>query len=139
MLLRIVEKRNGEALVLCSDGKYSKCSSKILKKVFEKIEAAQYIAGEIDGWELKYNQMEDYPGITRAYIDDDFILHIYTPNIFAQLLKSESAAAKPKTAESGKSYLTIAEYAKIVGKSPPRIRVLCSEGRFPGAIRKGRV
>ena len=87
----------------------------------------------------KSTEMEDYPGKTRAYIDDDLVLHIYTPNVFAPVVEKVSSAKKANAQSSEAKYLTISEYAEVVKKSPPRIRVLCSEGRFPGAVRKGKV
>lgn len=139
MLLRIVEKENGEILVLYNDGRYGKASISTLREIFEGIETVEDMVGETDGWELDYTEMEDYPGKTRAYIDDDLVLHIYTPNVFAPVVEKVSSAKKAKAQSGEAKYLTISEYAEIVKKSPPRIRVLCSEGRFPGAVRKGKV
>ena len=67
MLLRIVEKENGEILVLYNDGRYGKASISTLREIFEGIETVEDMVGETDGWELDYTEMEDYPGKTRAY------------------------------------------------------------------------
>ena len=67
MLLRIVEKENGEILVLYNDGRYGKASISTLREIFEGIETIEDMVGETDGWELDYTEMEDYPGKTRAY------------------------------------------------------------------------
>lgn len=140
VLLRIVETENGKLIVLYNDGKYGKATPNTLMEIFKGIDAVEDMEGEIDGWVLDYDNMEDFPGKTRAYIDEQFILHIYQPNVFERILKPEKAPVKKETLQSDSvKYLTISEYAKIVDKSPPRIRVLCSEGRFPGAIRKGKL
>ena len=41
MLLRIVEKENGEILVLYNDGRYGKASISTLREIFEGIETVE--------------------------------------------------------------------------------------------------
>ena len=139
MLLRIVEKENSEILILFNDGRYGKASTSTLREIFEGIETVEDMVGETDAWCFDYDEMEDYPGKTRAYIDEEFTLHIYAPNVFAPIAKKAAPSRKSKSQTGETKYLTITEYAKVVNRSKPRIRVLCSEGRFPGAVRKGRV
>ena len=119
MLLRIVEKENGEILVLYNDGRYGKASISTLREIFEGIETVEDMVGETDGWELDYTEMEDYPGKTRAYIDDGLVLHIYTPNVFAPVVEKVSSAKKAKAQSSEAKYLTISEYAEVVRRVLP--------------------
>ena len=103
-------------MVLYNDGRYGKASISTLREIFEGIETVEDMVGETDGWELDYTEMEDYPGKTRAYIDDDLVLHIYTPNVFAPVVEKVSSAKKAKAQSSEAKYLTISEYAEIVKK-----------------------
>ena len=48
MLLRIVEKENGEILVLYNDGRYGKASISTLREIFEGIETVGDMVEEND-------------------------------------------------------------------------------------------
>ena len=70
--------------------------------------------------------MEDHPGKSLAWVDDDGQL-IIAENVFISLL----------AAVVEDDYITVQEYAKINGRSEARIKALCTEGRIPGAMKKG--
>ena len=133
MKLRILarETRSGtENIILCSDGFYTAASEENLKYIFSHISRPEMLHGDGDmPWELIYDTMEEYPGKTLAWIDDDCVLHITEDNPFMFLLKEK--------VEVEAKYLTAEEFAAREGRTPVRVRVLCREGRFPGAIKKG--
>ena len=133
-ILRIVRMTEC-ILILYADGLYSKATDTLLREVFEHIADAETLHGTIDGWELDYTEIDEYPGITLAWIDDNHILHITRQNPFSGLL---NISTNETTSElSFIDYITVDEYAKSVGRTGVRVRVLCREGRFPTAIQKG--
>ena len=133
MQLRIITKEtsNGsENIILYSDGYYAEASRENLRKVFKSVGEVGKLRGDpVLPWILEYDTMEEYPGKTLAWIDDDCVLHITEDNPFVFLLK-ETIGMETK-------YLTAEEFAAREGRTSVRVRVLCREGRFPGAIKKG--
>lgn len=136
MLLRIVETPKNEVFILYSDGRHSSISDSRLKEIFDNIGSVDTFSGEIDGWELDYDTMDLFPGKTLAWIDDDHILHITENNPFSSIVGEPTVAAT----NDGDviDYLTVDEYAEEVERTAVRIRVLCREGRIPGAVLKGK-
>lgn len=83
--------------------------------------------GKDGRWSDSYNTMEEHPGKSLVWVTDDNAL-IIKENVFIPFVESVKE----------ENYITVQEYAKLCGRSTARIKVLCSEGRLPGAIKKGK-
>lgn len=124
MKARLISKKD-TLYLLSENGKMCVADEKILGRLFvywSNIDS--FIKGD-DRWDDVVDRIEDYQGLTLAYINDDFHLC---------LIQNPFVSITPNVTEE--EYITLQEYADIQGKNSSRIKVLCRENRIPGAIKK---
>lgn len=138
MVLRIIRTPNGKKRILYRDGCSASATDKALLEVLLHQANAGTLTGGDDCWELDCNSMEEADGKTLAYIDDKGNLVISADNPFLQILTPKQEQPQAPSAErEDVEYISIEQYASEVERNDSRIRVLCREGRFPGAKKIG--
>lgn len=124
MKARLIRYRGKEQL-LCSDGTIADATDSILRRLFVAHTAADMIKGKAGTWTDKCDAMEDHRGKSLAWVEDDGTL-VIKENVFIPLVASVKED----------DYVTAQEYAEHCGRSVARVKMLCQEGRIPGAIKK---
>lgn len=71
--------------------------------------------------------MEDYSGVTIAFVSDDGVLHIENAKEYRTIFENKES-----------NFITVSEYATMHGKKSAIVRRLCQNGRIPGAVQKGK-
>lgn len=117
--------RNGKVQLLCADGTISNANDSVLKKMFIAFSAAESFHGKDGRWDEQNINMEDYSGKTLAWISKDDLL-VIKENPFIHLVETVV----------DNDYIPLKEYAELQNRNENRIKVLCREGRLPGAIKK---
>lgn len=125
MRARLVRYRK-KMLLLCANGTYDIADNDVLKRLFVGYGGASHFRGKDGRWDTTYETMEEHPGKSLVWVNDDGHL-VVIENVFIPLM----------TAVVEDDYVTVQEYAKISGRSEARVKLLCAEGRLPGAIKKG--
>lgn len=113
-------------LLLCANGTYDVADNDVLKRLFVGFGGAAHFRGKDGRWDTAYETMEEHPGKSLAWVDDEGHLTI-AENVFFPLM---AAVVEDE-------YITVQEYAKISGRSEARVKLLCAEGRIPGVMKKG--
>lgn len=117
----------GKLRLLYADGTFESADDSILKMLFVGFMGADTFGrGKAGRWDTEHKSMEDVPGKTLAWVDDEYRL-IIIENVFIPLVQSVVE----------EDYVTVQEYAVAHGLGDTRVKVLCREGRIPGAVRKG--
>lgn len=111
--------------LLCSDGTMEEADNEVLRKLFVGYGAVEHFRGKDGRWDAKTKFMEDYPGRTIAWVDDDNKL-IIIENVFIPLVQSVVE----------EDYVTVQEYAAEHNTCESRVKVLCRDNRLPGAMKK---
>ena len=125
MKLRVVSK--GEHLLLyCSDQTILKIDDDTLRLLFIGYKNESSFSGQDGKWD-EYENIEDAPGKTLAYVNDNDELCIVDANPFYKLISSVGNS----------EYITLKEYAEMHSKGEARIKVLCKNQQLAGAVRKG--
>lgn len=115
-----------KVFLLCANGTYDIADNDVLKRLFIGFGGASHFRGKDGRWDTAYETMEEHPGKSLAWVDDEGRLTI-AENVFFPLM---AAVVEDE-------YITVQEYAKISGRSEARVKLLCAEGRIPGAMKKG--
>lgn len=117
----------GKLRLLYADGTFEAADDSILKMLFVGYMGAdRFGKGKAGRWDTEHKSMEDAPGKTLAWVDDEYRL-IIIENVFVPLVQSVAE----------EDYVTVQEYAVAHGLCDSRVKVLCREGRLAGAVRKG--
>lgn len=141
MLARLVEVKNQLQLLL-SDGSICKrkmVSLNLILKEFKYIDDFSESTYEenVEYWNIQNNKMEEYVGKTIAYVtnDKELVIKDFTPFLalfdYSDITKNIQNIAADK-------FMSLPEYAEYIGVNQARIKVLCSQNRFPGAVKIGR-
>lgn len=126
MKLRVVSK-DKELLLYCLDGTIQKLNDDALKMLFIGYPNTSMFSGKDGYWNTTKLSMEEAPGTTVAYVNDENELCIGDANPFYKLISSAGNS----------EYITVQEYAKMHNKGEARIKVLCSEYLLSGAVKRG--
>lgn len=119
-------RRNRKLFLLYLDGTIEEADNSILRMLFVGFSGAdKFGRGKAGRWNTEYDSMEQHPGKTLAWVDDDNRL-VIVENVFIPMIQS--------VIEEG--YITVQEYAKQHGVSERRVKVWCTEGRLAGAVKK---
>lgn len=97
----------------------------LLRRLFVGHAGADKFTGKAGCWKDKYEKMEYHPGKSLAWVEDDNTL-VIKENVFIPFVASVKE----------KDYITAQEYAEHCGRSVARIKLLCKDGRIPGAIKQ---
>lgn len=116
----------GKMYLLCFDGTIEDADNDVLRMLFVGFSAARHFHGRAGRWDAECTSMEEYPGKSLAWVDDKDHL-VVAENVFVPLVE----------AVVEDDYVTVQEYASDSGRSEARIKILCKEGRIPGAVKKG--
>ena len=120
-------RRYQKLYLLYPDGTFEDADNDLLKMLFVGFAGAdKFGKGKAGRWNTKYDSMEEHPGKTLAWVDDENRL-VIVENVFIPLVQTVVE----------EDYVTVQTYATEHGLSDTRVKVLCREGRLPGAVRKG--
>lgn len=141
MLARLIEVE-GEFQLLLSDGSICKrkmVSLNVILKEFKHIDdfSERDYEDYVEYWNTNDIKMEEYTGKTIAYVNDnkELVVKDFTP--FLSLFNYSEVMNNIQSCASEK-FMSLPEYAEYVGVNPARVKVLCSQNRFPGAVKIGR-
>lgn len=113
--------------LLYPDGTFETADNGLLKMLFVGFAGAdKFGSGKAGRWDTECDSMEAYHGKTIAWVDDNYRL-VIVENVFIPLVQAVADA----------DYITVQEYAAAHGLGDTRVKVLCREGRIPGAIKTG--
>lgn len=120
-------RRYQKLYLLYIDGTFEEADNDLLRMLFVGFTGAnRFGKGKAGRWDSKYGSVEEHPGKTVAWVDEDNRL-VIVENVFIPLVQS--------VVED--DYVTVQVYAAEHGLCETRVKVLCREGRLSGAIRKG--
>ena len=125
MKLRLVLK-NDVLLLYCADKTILNIDDTSLRLLFIGYKDVSLFSGS-DGQWSEYDAMEEAPGKTLAYVNENDELCIVDANPFYKLVSSVGNS----------EYITLKEYAEMHSKGEARIKVLCKANKLAGAVRKG--
>ena len=130
MLARLIKTPDGTRMFLYYDG---------TKEVFSPVSARDFLtfhknprclSGKDGFWKKpSLLDMSEVPGITLAYIADDYTLLMYDFSHFSFLFID---ASEPR-------YVSAHDFANMHGRSREMVKSLCREGRIEGAKKVGKV
>lgn len=118
-------KQKGKLLLLLENGTTALASEEVLKQLFVSHKNLSVIRGKYGGWDSDYLKIEDVPGHTIAWVDDDNVLCL-KENPFMFIIQSVV----------DEEYITLHEYAILHQKNDNRIKTLCRDNRISGAQKK---
>lgn len=124
MKARLIKQR-GKLLLLLENGTTALASEEVLKQLFVSHKNLSAIRGKHGGWDSDYLKIEDVPGHTIAWVDDENILCL-KENPFLFMIQSVV----------DEEYITLHEYAELHQKNDNRIKKLCRDNRISGAQKK---
>lgn len=129
MQARLLKDSNENLRILCPDGSIVDADKNNLNKMLTGFHTIDKLGGGEDKWNKEYPEMSLFPGYDYAYVTDNFqlVLTDFTP--FKKVLEVDLSIL---------NLITAAEYGKLNGKSVEQIKVLCRNGRIPGAQKIGR-
>lgn len=141
MVARLVQQEESIFLLL-KDGSICKRKYVALNTILKEFKHIDSFSEKdyelhVDYWNDNGNTMEEYSGKTIAYVNDDMELVIKD---FAPFLCIFDPSAVWESIQNMASseFMSLPEYAEYVNVNPARIKVLCKEHRFPGAVKIGR-
>ena len=126
MLARLIEN-HGQFHILYADGTLAKANQRNARSFLYDHKNAAGFSGKDGKWKSMAMDMALYEGKTCAYISDEGILVIMDFEPFGQLL---NVPAEP-------DYISTKEFAARHNRSSDMIKILCREGRIPGAKKVG--
>lgn len=124
MKLRLI-KKGGQRLLLCPDKTIAFVDDSLLRRLFVCYQDVSLFSGNDGYWNEGGNKMENFSGQTLAYVNDKNELCL-VENPFISIMRNLA----------DDEYITLHEYAELHGKNDNRIKLLCREGRIPGALKK---
>ena len=127
MLARMIETNNGQYQILYADGTMAMAGHRSVRTFLQEHKNAASFTGRDGKWKSMAMDMALYDGRTCAYISDDGILVILDFEPFARLM---DLPAEP-------DYISTKEFAARYNRSSDMIKILCREGRIPGAKKVG--
>lgn len=116
----------GKERLLCADGTIADVTDSLLRRLFIGHTGADMLKGKAGCWKDEYDAMEDHPGKSLVWVEDDGSL-VIKENVFIPFVESVKED----------DYVTAQEYAEHCGRSVARVKILCQEKRIPGAVKKG--
>lgn len=119
MKLRVVKEKN-EKYILCPNGSKMKMNNEVLFRLLRNFTNPSSFKGEDGYWATTVSDMEDAPGRTIAFIDDNNRLITINNALYEDLVEK---------------YISATDYAEMHGKSRALIKRLCSEGRIEGVYK----
>lgn len=126
-------KDSDEAIkILCSDGTIAIANRENLSKFLREFLFIDQLTGEDGRWDDKEPNMFSYKpkAQTYAYVSDDNSLVITNFAPFSILFET--------TELNLQDFISVAEYAEIVGKSVEQVKVYLRDKRIPNAKKIGR-
>ena len=131
MKARLIKSSSGEYLLLCSDGTIAEADTSILTKFLRNVKYIDEISGTHGRWDTIAPDMFAFDGETFAYINSNY--HIIVLNFlpFEELFEIASSSSLD-------DFISVSEYAQLVGKSIEQVKVHLRNGRIPNARKIGR-
>lgn len=127
MIVRLLERPDGEFQLLCADGSIINSPSRaVLYKLLTEFEEAETVYGTDGRWNEVHSEMSLFPGDTCALVTDDKKLMIFDFKPFASVIRFSDI-----------KYISAQEYAEKHNKSVEIIKVYCRQHRIVGAQRIG--
>ena len=115
----------GKLHLLCADGTIADVTDNVLRRLFVGHAGADKLTGKAGRWKADYSVMENHPGKSLVWVEDDGTL-VIKENVFISFVESVKE----------EDYVTAQEYAEHCGRSVARVKTLCQDGRIPGAFKK---
>lgn len=119
MKLRVVLEKK-EKYILCPNGSKIKMNQSVLFQLLKNFTRPASFKGEDGYWATLISNMEDAPGKTIAFVDDNYRLITLNASLYEDLVEK---------------YISATDYAEMHGKSRALIKRLCAEGRIEGAYK----
>lgn len=121
---RLIKKETGDIVFLCSDGSIACPTKELLHSLLFDFKSIDKVSWPSEGeWKNEFiPEMMLYPGDTLALVTDADQLHVYDSTPFSVLLKHDF-----------NRLISCYEYGKKYDINPEYVRVLCRQGRIPGA------
>lgn len=125
---RLIKKENGEIVFLCADGSIASISNRLLKSILFDFKSIDTLSWQrIGTWKDEITpEMMLYPGETLACVSDMDYLIVYDSSVFSVLLKPDV-----------EHLIAAADYAARHDTNVEYVKVLCRQGRLPGAKKLG--
>ncbi|MBQ4333438.1 MAG: helix-turn-helix domain-containing protein [Clostridia bacterium] len=120
MKLRLISQ-NKELLLLCTNGSIIKADSVVLNRLLSSFSHPSSFKGNDGYWNASTIKMENVPGQTIAFVDDNRCLVIMSEGFFGTRNITD--------------YITATEFAQKHGKSRASVKNMCDAGRIPGAYK----
>lgn len=131
MKARLIKDNAGAYLLLCSDGSIAEADTVVLMGFLRNVKYIDEVTGNLGRWDAVAPDMFAYAGETFAYINDDYTIIIQNFLPFESLFEIES--------DSGiYDFISVADYAQLVGKSIEQVKVHLRNDRIPNARKIGR-
>ena len=131
MKARLIKSSTGEYLVLCSDGTIASADTAVLTKFLRNAQYIGTVTGTRGRWDTVAPDMFAYEGETVAYINANYHIIILSFLPFEVLFEIDSD-------NTVYDFISVAEYAEMVGKSIEQVKVHLRNGRIPNARKIGR-
>lgn len=131
MKARLIKSNSGAFLLLCPDGTIAKADTATLTKFLRNAKYVDEITGTVGRWDGIAPDMFAYEGETFAYINENYHVIIFNFLPFEVLFEINSN-------NSVYDFVSVPEYANIVGKSIEQVKVHLRNGRIPNARKIGR-
>lgn len=131
MKARLIKDNLGEYLLLCSDGSIARADAVILMGFLRNVKYIEEVTGDAGRWDILAPDMFAYAGETFAYINDDYTIIIQNFLPFESLFEIESDSTIY-------DFISVADYAQMVGKSIEQVKVHLRNDRIPNARKIGR-
>ena len=118
MKLRLVKQRT-KLLFLCPNGSIIKADNDELLRLLTRFNSPNNFKGHDGVWNSINSDIQNYPGQTVAYINDQNKLVILDEKLFSFMGKD--------------NLISVTEYADKHGKGRAIVKRLCADGRIEGA------
>ena len=124
MKVRLIKKETGDIVFLCSSGDIASPTKELLHSLLFDFKNIDKLSWPVIGtWKDSFTpEMMLYLGDTLACVTDADQLHVYDSEPFSILLKSDFSRL-----------ISCYEYGQKYDINPEYVRVLCRQGRIPGA------
>ena len=131
MKARLIKSNTGEFLLLCSDGTIAIADIVLLTKFLRNSNYIDSVTGTYGRWDTVAPDMFAYAGETVAYINANYHVIILNFLPFEVLFEIDSD-------NTVYDFISVSEYAEMVGKSIEQVKVHLRNGRIPNARKIGR-
>lgn len=130
MKARLIKDKDETLCILCHDGSIAKADKNNLNKMLSAFHFIDQLTGDPKKrWDKEYPDMGLYPGEEFALVTDGYQLVITNFKPFKDVFTIDV---------TNMNLVTASEYGEANGKSVEQIKVLCRNGRIPGATKIGR-